>query len=994
MFFSNSRSMKDIFCGFQRKVSGVSPAFSRRCRVESLEHRHLLSAVPTLEPIADVTMGSGTAYYLKLDATDSDVMPDGSGEQLTFSADVTDATLVTEIPDDANNRSLRLNIDSPGNSVTGVMEFQLFEEIAPRTTGHITSLVESDFYNGITFHRVINEFMIQTGDPTATGSGGSDLGEFDDEFSPLQMHTVPGILSMAKSNDDTNDSQFFITEVPTRWLDFNHSVFGYLTDGEDVREAISGVLTDDDDMPVYDVTITSAEVFTDYEDGVLILQAPEGFTGNVDVTITVDDGNGGTAQQTFTVTVEADTEASNPYLGEIDPIEVTAGSSATVTLPALDVDGGDLYFDAQIWPENADITFSMDNATGELTVNVAEGVGGIHSIFVGVRQDDGSDWDTQLVPLFIEPGAPPTYISVASDPGDPVELLVEGTYENAEVWIYEGEQLVGQATSQGETVTVADTYGLSDGIHLLQAKHSYTETSTVGNNDYTETFESPIMGEYLVVIGDVTPQLTITTLDDTIDLDDGEISLREALAYTTVSGDDTITFDETLFASGPAVLTLQKGEIGLRYADDGAITIEGPGADLLTIDAGGTGRICSVVADVVAGFSGMTMTGGSATDGGAVLNDSGTIALDRVILLENLADYGGAVYNYAGTLTISNSTIRANSAEYGGGILNDAGTAVLNNVRFEGNSATQGGGFFDYQGQTTVNNGVFVGNTAQYGGGLLNNAGTVSMNNCTVASNAVTGSGGGVLTSNGTLTVTNSIIALNSADSSLPNLYGTLSQDSGYNLIDGSPAFTATPYPGSDGEWGTSDDDYGDLSLIAGSSTIDAGSNALLPADVADLDGDGDTAEPLPVDVDGNARVSGGTVDIGAYEFTVAGLEGDLNGDGSVGGSDLDIVRANWGQQVTPGDLLHGDASGDGVVNGSDLDIIRANWGQTAAAASASADSNTDAHPSATEDNTQSAQRDTRALADAAWAREVEALRAKTRKKATAAAVDWLMMQR
>ena len=92
------------------------------------------------------------------------------------------------------------------------------------------------------------------------------------------------------------------------------------------------------------------------------------------------------------------------------------------------MDGGGLYFNAQVWPENADITFTMDNATGELTVNVAEGVGGVHGIYVGVVQDGGSNWDTQMVPVFVTPASPNT-VSVDSDPGDPVELLVQGTYE-------------------------------------------------------------------------------------------------------------------------------------------------------------------------------------------------------------------------------------------------------------------------------------------------------------------------------------------------------------------------------------------------------------------------------------------------------------------------------------------------------------------------------------------------------------------------------------
>ena len=146
-------------------------------------------------------------------------------------------------------------------------------------------------------------------------------------------------------------------------------------------------------------------------------------------------------------------------------------------------------------------------------------------------------------------------------------------------------------------------------------------------------------------------------------------------------------------------------------------------------------------------------------------------------------------------------------------------------------------------------------------------------------------------------------------------------------------------------------------------------------------------AEPLPVDVSGAARVAGGTLDIGATEFFLES-NGDLDGDGSVGGSDLDIVRANWGQQVTAWDATLGDASGDGVVNGSDLDIVRANWGQTPTAASAVDDPAT-----CTPEKEVARTQTTQALAEAAWAEAIEALQTKTRKKATVAAVDWVMTQ-
>ena len=210
-------------------------------RLESLEERLALSATPVLDPIDNVTMASGTTYYVDLEAADPDVMLDGSGEKLTYTVSVSNSELETKVPGWEDNQSLRINVSSPDNSIDGSMEFQLFEELASRATDRIIELANSGFYDGVTFHRVIDEFMIQGGDPTGTGSGGSDLGDFDDQFSPWAMHTTPNLLSMAKSNDDTNDSQFFITEIETRWLDFNHTVFGKLTAGEDIREAISDV---------------------------------------------------------------------------------------------------------------------------------------------------------------------------------------------------------------------------------------------------------------------------------------------------------------------------------------------------------------------------------------------------------------------------------------------------------------------------------------------------------------------------------------------------------------------------------------------------------------------------------------------------------------------------------------------------------------------------------------------------------------------------------
>ncbi len=119
----------------------------------------------------------------------------------------------------------------------GVIVLKLYAAQAPRTVNNFVCLAEDGFYDGVTFHRVIPDFMVQTGDPTGTGRGGPGY-TFKDEFDPKLKHDQPGVLSMANSGPGTNGSQFFITHVPTPWLDGKHSVFGQVTQGLDVVNAI------------------------------------------------------------------------------------------------------------------------------------------------------------------------------------------------------------------------------------------------------------------------------------------------------------------------------------------------------------------------------------------------------------------------------------------------------------------------------------------------------------------------------------------------------------------------------------------------------------------------------------------------------------------------------------------------------------------------------------------------------------------------------------
>jgi cyclophilin family peptidyl-prolyl cis-trans isomerase len=119
----------------------------------------------------------------------------------------------------------------------GTLVIELFTEKTPKTVNNFVFLAREGFYEGIIFHRVIANFMAQAGDPTGSGSGGPGY-RFEDEFHPALKHDKQGMLSMANAGPNTNGSQFFITHVPTPWLDGKHSVFGQVIEGLDVLASI------------------------------------------------------------------------------------------------------------------------------------------------------------------------------------------------------------------------------------------------------------------------------------------------------------------------------------------------------------------------------------------------------------------------------------------------------------------------------------------------------------------------------------------------------------------------------------------------------------------------------------------------------------------------------------------------------------------------------------------------------------------------------------
>lgn len=510
------------------KQRGGGPGrWLRHAVFERLEPRQVLAA-PTLAPIPDLTVLAGAPLHVALDGFDSD------SPQLSFRVEVANNTgqLSALIPE--GNPSLRISVRDDADGIAGDMVFELFEDLVPNTVHRIVQLAEQGFYDGVIFHRVIKDFMIQGGDPTGTGSGGSGV-RFDDEFHVLLQHTSAGVLSMAKSTDDTNDSQFFITSGPTRWLDFNHSVFGFLTEGDAIREAIENVPTGTGDRPIHDVVMTDVSVFFDTQNRVLRLVAPQGAAGEADVTVYVSDGQT-EVSQTFHVIIEPDTglySNSNPFLqgvlqeGQSVPaIETTANTPVTVTLVGVDVEGDPIVFGATPNPPNANLAVSVSGAN--VTITPSGGIAGVYPILLSAQPYAGGPTDYQYVPLYIRPAAPSgiqllpsadTGISSSdgitrldNTPGKTLAFRVIGVVAGAEVELLADGQVIGQATAStgGTMVVLTDgTLALVDGAHAITARQTLRNQAVdVGNYHTTVDLASAISAPLEIVVDTLAPAIT------------------------------------------------------------------------------------------------------------------------------------------------------------------------------------------------------------------------------------------------------------------------------------------------------------------------------------------------------------------------------------------------------------------------------------------------------------------------------------------------------
>lgn len=444
-------------------------------------------------PMADVDLATGSVREPLFAGTTLPialVAHDRHGYPLTYTVTSSDPAALEPQLTAADDRSLRIDVQN-----FGVMDFQLYDDLVPDTVGRIAQLAAEGFYDSTTFHRIVRDYVAQGGSPSADGHGGSGF-MFDDQFNPLLWFTSPRVLALANSGPDTNDSQFFITATSARQLDFQQSIVGFLTAGDEVRDAINNVPTDASNRPATPVVVQSISVFDDPERQVLLLSAPRGAAGTFSFTVTADNGHGDTVTRTFQVTIQPDDgdNTPDPYLLDTAPLAIPGPLPVgSVQLVAADPAGAGVFYDASLEPGPAGTHLSVDHATGLVTVTADPGVAGVAVIQASVRSLSGTHWDTEHIPVFVSPAAPDDLTLVNhsnsdpwtsnrdnSAPGEILHFRVQNVAAGAEVTLLADGHPIGHATS-----TVAGSLDIyTDGASPLAiGDHSITVVQTLVNQN-------------------------------------------------------------------------------------------------------------------------------------------------------------------------------------------------------------------------------------------------------------------------------------------------------------------------------------------------------------------------------------------------------------------------------------------------------------------------------------------------------------------------------
>lgn len=433
------------------------------------------SNTPSFFPISSQVVAKGSPLHVPIDAYD----PNGNPLSFTVTSSQP-GNVAAEIL--RNNQSARITVEGYGEMV-----FQLFNSEAPRVVERFVTLANAGFYNttsnqSMIFHRSVQNFVIQGGDPLGNGTGGSTLEDFDDQFNLNLQHNRSGILSYAKSFDDTNDSQFFVTAGPTRFLDYNHSIFGQLIEGDRARAGINRIAVDGNDRPLAPVVIQNVTIFNDTENGLLRIISLGAPGSRSDITVTARDSEGNQFSQTFTVTVSNDTSNGAPFLADIPVLKGTTNASINYQLASTDQEGDSRWYLAAP-PQNSPLQITVNSETGAIVVQPSPGFVGEAAFAVYVArgpllQSDLSDstlFDFQVVNVQI---ANPFSISV-----------------NPSLSIEKGGAATGTVTRVGVPIGEPFTVSLSSSN---PAKLSLPASVTIPANQSAASFPVTILDNAIV----------------------------------------------------------------------------------------------------------------------------------------------------------------------------------------------------------------------------------------------------------------------------------------------------------------------------------------------------------------------------------------------------------------------------------------------------------------------------------------------------------------
>jgi Ca2+-binding RTX toxin-like protein/cyclophilin family peptidyl-prolyl cis-trans isomerase len=611
-------------------------------RGEILETRTLLTA-PTLETLSNLSIPSGQTYQIALNATD----PDGGG--VSFTAMSNNGLVETFIPE--GNRSLRFNVDSFGS-----LEFELFEQRAPLVTEQIVALAASGFYDGSELFLITANGHIKGGDPNGSGGSNGMPGPIDDQFHTDLQHSQAGILSLEKSDtishqtdiypvgvqDDSSDSVFSIMGAAQHQRDFNNSVAGFLTNGESVRAAIAAVSTTDG-FPDSAVTVTSVEVFTDPDSGVLTLRAPNGFSGTVTITVTATDEQMETTEESFDVTFSSSTSTAPPFLDAFGAIRTLEGVPTQYPLSAQEIAGEAVAFADQDQLSGIGITigstwgtaapsgfYRVDQAGDELQFTPSMGQTGTFSVAVAAvgASTNPARIDFQMVPIEILSAAAPLSVSTADHPvnsqaddgqADTIRVVRDGT----RLQVFVNDVLTAQ--TELVAITSLTIMGSGDDDTLLM---DYSGGDPLPSGGVIFAAGGDVStGDAMVFSGSLPPATTVSrtltnATDGSIDVDAQSIvyfgveSVTEDfsapnLIFTYGDADDVITISDDATPGDGRSQIVSTGHPRV-------ITFDDP-TESLTINTGdGTNVFAIPVLD--SGDFAVTVNGGSGPD---TLNGSG-----------------------------------------------------------------------------------------------------------------------------------------------------------------------------------------------------------------------------------------------------------------------------------------------------------------------------------------------------------------------------------